>query len=229
MLLKLFEPFPVNDHGITLASKAVWELLLSAFGGSAATYVLSGWREGRRTAETYRQPQRQAVGDIAATKNALVTAVGVAHQAIADELTRGGWPGRPGGQLEQNRFAAEMNDVRGAASDVIRTVDLGRIVVVDPACAETLNAANLAIQHVALVLSQPRLRNFVEAPLYADHLMELMVWLECHVQYLVDVAVRRLGPVVPLRVRLQRARQRFDRWGDAKIAEWRRLEESEGG
>lgn len=198
-----------------------WEVLvLSAFGGSFLTWVLSARRESRRMAETYRDPQRKAVGDIAAAKNDLVTAAALAQQALDAELNRGAWVRQPSGQIDQRQFASQMNDLRAAASGTIRVLDLGRIVVVDPVCRAALYNAELAMQEVTGFLSQSNPTNFVTAPLYAHDLIALVYNLEVHVEHLVDMAVVRLGPVLPWRVC-------FDMWAAAKIAEWQRLEEGE--
>jgi len=117
--------------------------------------------------------------------------------------------------------------MKSMASDFIHAIDLGRIVVVDPACREAVEAVNYSMRNLTVFLAQRVPRNFVGAPQYATDLMTHVLFLEMYVDRLVDQAVTRLGPVLPWGVRLRRFWRRFDAWAAAKTAEWHRLEEAE--
>jgi hypothetical protein len=199
-----------------------------ALGGSSVTYVLTWYREHRRSAEMYRTPQRSAVGDILEATNELVIRGARAAEAIDAELASGKWIRQPGGAIDTNRIDPPLHDLRCAASKLIRALDLGRIVLVDPKCNRALNDADEQMSTLKAFLGgQPSPRNFVYAPLYKNHLVRLINDQEASVDQLLSVSTTRLGPVTTFGTRLWRFGHRIDSWATAKTAEWRRLEEAE--
>jgi hypothetical protein len=198
-----------------------------ALAGSSVTYVLTWYREHRRSAEMYRTPQRNAVGDIVEATNELVIRSALAAAAIDAEFARGEWVRRPGGAIDTNRIGPPLHDLRCAASRLIRALDLGRIVLVDPTCSRVLNSADEQMSRLKSFLGQPNPRNFVRAPLYEKDLVALIADQEASVDHLLSVSATRLGPVPTFGTRLWRFGNRIDAWATAKTAEWRRLEEAE--
>jgi hypothetical protein len=171
-------------------------------------FLLTWYREYRRSADAYRAPQRQAVADIVAETNELVTRSALAARAIDAEFARGDWV-RPGGPIDANQIGPPINDARRAASDLVRALGLGRIVVVDPQCRQALDSANEEMSAVKAFLGQPNPKTFVHAPFYKRHLGAIVNNLEASVAHLVDVSESRLGPVVSLETRLRRFQQRL--------------------
>jgi hypothetical protein len=179
--------------------------------GALLAFLLTWYREHRRSAEAYRAPQRLAVADIVATTNELVTRGALAAEAIFAELVDGGLVRSSGlGTIDTNRIGPPMNDVRRAASDLVGALDLGRIVVVEPECRKALDAANEAMSPVKRFLGQPNPETFVHLPFYKDHLAGIILNLEARVDHLVDASEYRLGPVVSLGTRLQHVVHRID-------------------
>jgi hypothetical protein len=115
---------------------------LGALGGGSVTYLLTWYREHMRSAEMYRTPQRSAVGDIVEATNELIIRSALAAEAIDAELDRGEWVRRPGGAIDTSRIGPPLHDLRCAASRLIRALDLGRIVLVDPKCSRARNGAD---------------------------------------------------------------------------------------
>lgn len=185
---------------------------LSVVAGGAAggviTYALSWYREYRRSAEGYRFPQRQAVGDIVAAKSELIAMGALSVVAVDVETKRGTWAGQPGGAIDAARIAGPMNDARSAADDLLRALELARIVVADPRCRRARDEVNSALEAVSEVLARGNPRNFVEAALYGDDMRPTLVALDHAVTDLVDVSEDRLGLVVTLGTLLRR---RWDR------------------
>jgi hypothetical protein len=179
--------------------------------GALLAFLLTWYREYRRSAEAYRAPQREAVAAIVAATNELVTRGALAAEAIFAVLVSPSWVHPPGlGTIDANRIGPPMNDVRRAASALIGALNLGRIVVVDPQCRQALDAANEAMSDVKKFLGQPNPETFVHAQFYRKHLAAIIFNVEDSVDHLVDASESRLGPVVSLETRLGRVVRRID-------------------
>jgi hypothetical protein len=202
----------------------MWQLLSSALGGSALTYFLSAHRENRRMAETYRQPQRAAVGAIVEAENELISVGNQSSLIINDEANRGQFvTGRPV-RINAQKIAGPIAEARRAGTKFVSALELARIVIVDPHCSHARYEVDRALDPVAEVLGRPDPRNFGEAAQYAIHLQWRLRGLDERVEHLVNVSASRLGPVIPWRVKLRYIRQGMAGWAAAKTKEWRDLE-----
>jgi hypothetical protein len=170
-------------------------------------------------AETYRSPQRQAVGDIVVALNELISKGNLSALAVNAEANRAMWA--------LQRVGPPIHEARHAGTAFVSALELGRIVIVDPRCRQARDEVNLALDPVAAVLGRHDPRNIVEAQLYVSDLQRALHFLDASAGHLVDVSVSQLGPVIPWRVRLRRAGRRIDQWATAKTAEWRAIEEAE--
>lgn len=206
------------------ASSPMWQLLLSALGGSALTYFLSAHRENRRMAETYRQPQREAVGAIVKAENELISVGNQSSMIVDEEANRGQFVKDRVVRINAQKIAGPIAEARYAGTKFVSALEVARIVIVEPHCSQARYEVDRALDPVADVLGRPDPRNFTDAMKYAIHLQWQLRALDASVEHLVNVSAYRLGPVIPWGVKRRRIGQRIDRWATAKTKEWRDLE-----
>jgi hypothetical protein len=188
------------------------------------TLLATTRRENRRMAETYCSPQREAVGAIVKAHNELISVGSLSSLIVNDEAERGQSVKDGRGRIKSEQIAGPIVVARHAATELVRTLELARVVIVDPHCSQARYEVDRALDPVADVLGHPDPRNTAEAAKYAVLLQWRLRDLDASVEHLVNVSVFRLGPVIPWGVKLRRIGQRIDRWATAKTREWRDLE-----
>jgi hypothetical protein len=198
-------------RGDTIPTMSLWSVVVGGAAGGAVTYGTTWYREYRRSAEGYRYPQRQAVGDIVAAKSELVAAGSLSALAVSDESRRGAnWGGKPG-VIDAGRITEPMNAARSAADNLLRALELARIVVVDPQCRQARDEVTSAVDAVGNLLARGNPRNFVDVELYLVDIDSALTALDDSVKHLVDVSEDRLGLVVTFGTRIRRLRDRIKR------------------
>ena len=195
---------------IASPTMSLLSVVIGGAAGGAVTYGLTWYREYRRSAEGYRYPQRQAVGDIVAATSELIAAGSLSGVAAREESRqRGTWGGEPAGSIAAVRISGPMNNARSAADNLLRALELARIVVVDPQCRQARDEVSSSHQAVSDLLERGNPSNFIIVELYAADMKEALTALDDSVTHLVDVSEERLGLVVTFGTRLRRAWDRI--------------------
>lgn len=180
--------------------------------GSAVTYGLTWVREHRRTVDSYRAPQRQAIGDILAAAHELRRCNLDASLAMADmiELIRQDQTPTDGTQLWATSSA--QGDALLAAE---RAMLVGRLTIVDAPSWEALAVASAALDEVTSAIGSkakaPPMKTADEIERYIDNLDALVEKYGDAVNALVIGATDRLSPAESIRNRRDRraARRRL--------------------
>jgi hypothetical protein len=118
-------------------------VVLTLIGGGVAgallTYGLSWWRERRRTLDSYRAPQREAIGGIIAATHELLLRETDFSQAMGDLANEAG------GKSHRTYSDRELDDVTSqlnrAMLGVDRAFNVGRLTIVDAECFEAMGIA----------------------------------------------------------------------------------------
>jgi hypothetical protein len=181
--------------------------------GSTLTYLLTWFRERRRTLDSYRAPQRAAIAEIVAATNelglmerhfksnnrALVSALEALASASAGatETSEHAAALRRVSQVRE-KVDTSINDVGQAIWNVKRAFEVGRLTVIDAECYEAMVVsfggltgmkADLASDRWAVPADDPAaLNRFVDQfGRYVDHLQD-------NITNLVDTSYNRLSP-----------------------------------
>lgn len=114
--------------------------VISAIGGGIAgsclTYALTWFRERRRTIDSYRQPQRHAIGDIVAATHQLLVAEGDLRRLAVD--LRKQQIGQAHMPVTLERQSTVNRDIAVALLGINRSFQAGKLAVVDPDCFEAM-------------------------------------------------------------------------------------------
>jgi hypothetical protein len=147
---------------------------LGGFGGTFLTLLSTTRRENRRMAETYRSPQRKAVGAIVKAHNELMSVGTQSSQIVIDEASRGqrGQGGRV--RINSELIGGRIADARRAGTELVSALELGRVVIVDPHCSQARHDVDLALDPVAEIFGRPDPRNFTEAMRYPTYLQVVL-------------------------------------------------------
>lgn len=114
--------------------------------GAAFTYAVTSPRERRRSLDTYRAPQRQAIGDIVTATHELMVRELEARTVLTDQIDqmrRGEWTAEVMTVMD---LIASPQALFGRASlDAERAMQIGRLAIVDPPAFEALGVAYFAL------------------------------------------------------------------------------------
>jgi hypothetical protein len=107
--------------------------------GALLTYGLSWWRERRRTLDSYRAPQREAIGGIIAATHELLLRETDFSQAMGDLANEAG-----GNRIAHTQIAnstMSLASLTGQMLGVDRAFNVGRLTIVDAECFEAMGIA----------------------------------------------------------------------------------------
>ncbi len=166
--------------------------------GAVATFGLTWRREHRRSLDTYRAPQRQAISDILAA-NFEFQARELDRRRALDELAEMARQQQSfidstgGGSMPATKAAGTA----GLALD--HAFAIGRLTIVDAPCWEALGAAYLKFDRLnKLKTEPPAVRSDEDINAYLRNLADQAAQLNSAVSALVIAAVDRLSPAETL-------------------------------
>lgn len=167
--------------------------------GAVATFGLAWRREHRRSLDTYRAPQRQAISDIVAANfdfQARELELRTAQLELADRLAhlQEGFIDDSGpGPSPAAKAAATAGHVLNHAFAI------GRLTIVDAPCWEALGAAIFEFERLrALKINAPGFQKAEDITAYYNSLAQQADQLNSAVSALVIAAVDRLSPAETL-------------------------------
>lgn len=185
---------------------------LGGFVGSALTFGLTWRRENRRTQDSYRAPQREAIAGIVAASHRLVVSE-MAFRRIMNDLAS-----EARGELRRDYSQAELDADADQMNRVLLDLDtafaIGRLTIVDPECFEAMGiAANelMKIQSEFANVAEVA-RTLENADAATQTFKDYVRQLKLHVYDLTKEGQAHLSPVQTWRHKRRReeARARLD-------------------
>lgn len=172
--------------------------------GSAVTYGLTWVREHRRTVDSYRAPQRQAIGDIVAAAQELQLRVlnwGGVLTDLIEELRQDRADNLPAISAQiretESAYAAALLEMR-------RAFDVGSLTVVDVECWQEMVVAAAAFSRFDDGPNVGEIASADEAEQFVARIGERAEYLRAAVSALVRTANERVTPAESRRGRRRR-------------------------
>jgi hypothetical protein len=195
---------------------AVLPYLGGGFFGAASTYAVTLPRERRRSLDTYRAPQRQAIGEIVTATHELMLRELEARTVLTDQIEqirRGEWPTEVTTVIDV--IASPAAKFGRASLDAERAMQIGRLTIVDPPAFEALGVAYFALNTLRRAMAAradaPPMQTPEEFEQYRDGIKVLAEQFNQSVEKLVIAATDQLSPAETLvnRRRRRAARHRL--------------------
>lgn len=173
--------------------------------GSTLTWGLTWVREHRRTVDSYRAPQRHAVGEVLAAAHEFQLRLLDWQQTMTDlvEAIRKDQDeslAAIGAQLEKTRSAWAMS-----LMDLRRAFEVGHLTIVDAQCWEAMGAAAVEFEKFDAVLNEETVvRDVDDAERLQEQLKGHAAQLRVAMRALVQMANDRITPAETRRNRRRR-------------------------
>ncbi|MFA4052527.1 hypothetical protein [Mycobacteroides chelonae] len=185
-----------------MSAASILQIVAGGAVGSSLTYALTWFRERRRTLDSYRAPQRQAIGAIVTATNEYLLRqfeVREALEHLADQI-------RSGGQITSAEDLLTLARVAGAATMTVESAfQTGLLTIEDAVCWEAQVDAYAAFQRLKNASQdQPPVENVYEVLRHIAANAERCAQLAQSVGLLVRAAYGRVSPIGSWTNRLRR-------------------------
>lgn len=186
-----------------MADPSVLQIVGGGAVGASLTYALTWWREPKRMADTYRAPQREAIGGILAATHELLLAESDFREAMGELAKEAqGESARGFSDEDLDRITKEFNRT---ALGIDRAFQVGRLTIVEAACYEKMGVAYNRFVQIKNAFGDLLANQTPENMLVAtDRMNGFARQLNRDVADLVLVSYLKVSPVQSMRNRVRR-------------------------